>query len=145
MALSINIEDLLQKNKIESNRIEFKKGWNPASIYHSICAFANDFEDLGGGYIVVGVDTDEETGLAIRPVMGVSLDTIDGILREMVGYNNKISPYYLPRTSIEDVDGKQVLVIWCPAGINRPYSVSENVTNKNSTKEYFYIRSGTIA
>ena len=30
MALAINIEDLLNKQKIESNRIEFKKGWNPA-------------------------------------------------------------------------------------------------------------------
>lgn len=60
MALAININDLLNKQKIESNRIEFKKGWNPASIYHSVCAFANDFDDLGGGYIVVGVDTDEK-------------------------------------------------------------------------------------
>ena len=47
MALAININDLLNKQKIESNRIEFKKGWNPGSIYHSICAFANDFDDLG--------------------------------------------------------------------------------------------------
>jgi ATP-dependent DNA helicase RecG len=46
MALAININDLLNKQKIESNRIEFKKGWNPGSIYHSICAFANDFDDL---------------------------------------------------------------------------------------------------
>jgi predicted HTH transcriptional regulator len=68
MALAINIENLLNKQKIESNRIEFKKGWNPPSIYHSVCAFANDFDDLGGGYIVVGVDTDEDTGMAIRPV-----------------------------------------------------------------------------
>lgn len=64
MALAINIEDLLNKQKIESNRIEFfagqsgkaerKKGWNPASIYHSVCAFANDFNDLGGGFILAG-------------------------------------------------------------------------------------------
>lgn len=63
MALPINLTDLLNKQKIESNRIEFKKGWNPESIYHSICAFANDFDDLGGGYILVGVDTDEATGI----------------------------------------------------------------------------------
>ena len=31
----------------------------------------------------------------------------------------------------------------CPAGINRPYSVPENVIAKSNTKEYFYIRSGT--
>ena len=32
MALPINIEDLLNKRKVEGNRIEFKKGWNPAEI-----------------------------------------------------------------------------------------------------------------
>ncbi len=36
MALAININDLLNKQKIESNRIEFKKVWNPGSIYHSM-------------------------------------------------------------------------------------------------------------
>ena len=46
MALPINIEDLLRKQKIEGSRIEFKAGWNPDSIYHSICAFANDFDIL---------------------------------------------------------------------------------------------------
>lgn len=143
MALAININDLLNKQKIESNRIEFKKGWNPASIYHSVCAFANDFDDIGGGYIVVGVDTDDATGVAIRPVEGIPTEKIDGILQEMVGYNNRLSPYYMPRTSVEEVDGKSVLVIWCPAGINRPYSVPENVTAKSMSKEYFYIRSGT--
>lgn len=143
MALAININDLLNKQRIESNRIEFKKGWNPAGIYHSVCAFANDFNDLGGGYIVVGVDTDDKTGVAIRPVVGIPAENVDGILQDMVGFNNKIAPYYMPRTSMEEVDCKYVLVIWCPAGINRPYSVPENVTAKNGSKEYFYIRSGT--
>ena len=92
---------------------------------------------------MAGVDSDDETGMAIRPVEGVPIEKIDGILQEMVSYNNKMSPYYMPRTSVEEVDGKQVLVIWCPAGINRPYSVPENVTAKNGSKEYFYIRSGS--
>ena len=80
--------------------------------------------------------------MAIRPVEGVPMEKIDSILQEMVGYNNKIAPYYLPRTSVEEVDGKQLIVIWCPAGSYRPYSVPVNVTAKG-TKEYFYIRSGT--
>ena len=54
MALPINIEDLLNKLKVESNRIEFKMGRNPTSIYHSVCAFVNDFNDLGGGFILAG-------------------------------------------------------------------------------------------
>lgn len=66
MALPINIEDLLNKRKIEGNRIEFKKGWNPADIYHSICALANDFDNLGGGtslWAWSNMTTDSPSGL----------------------------------------------------------------------------------
>lgn len=45
MALPIDIESLLNKNRVESNRIEFKQGWNPIAVYHSVCAFANDLEN----------------------------------------------------------------------------------------------------
>jgi hypothetical protein len=34
---------------IESTRIEYKADWNPEPIVHSITAFANDFDNLGGG------------------------------------------------------------------------------------------------
>lgn len=60
MAIPVNVEDLLNKRKIESNRIEFKAGWNPDKIYRTICAFANDFDNIGGGYIIVGVEEEKE-------------------------------------------------------------------------------------
>ena len=66
MELEMDVEDLLNKRKLESDRIEFKAGWNPDDIYHSVCAFANDYNNDGGGYIVVGVE--EENGVAKRPV-----------------------------------------------------------------------------
>ena len=47
MALHINIEELLNGNAVENNRLDFKEGWNPDSIYRTICAFANDFEEPG--------------------------------------------------------------------------------------------------
>ena len=141
MALPINIEDLLRKQKIEGSRIEFKAGWNPDSIYHSICAFANDFDNIGGGYILVGVE--EENGIAKRPVKGLPTNEIDGILKDMVGFNNKINPYYMPRTSVEEVDGQNILVIWAPSGVNRPYDVRESVVSKNNPKTEWYIRSGS--
>lgn len=68
MALPINIESLLSGSAVESNQLEFKEGWNPDAIYRSVCAFANDFEDTGGGYIIVGVK--EEHGRAVRPELG---------------------------------------------------------------------------
>lgn len=138
MALPINIEDLLNKRKVESTRIEFKSGWNPDKIYHTICAFATDLENIGGGYILVGVE--EENGIAKRPVKGLDDDEIDGILKDMVGYDAKISPAYMSKVSPEVVDGKTILVIWAPAGSNRPYSVMESVVAKKSVPK-FYVRS----
>jgi len=137
MTLPVNVESLIDGRVVESDRIEFKKGWNPDAIYRTICAFANDFEDTSGGYIVVGVE--EENGRAKRPVCGVDIDDLDDIQKSMIGFNNLIMPYYQPRTAIEDVDGKKVFVIWATAGDRRPYKVPDNITAKH--KEYnYYIR-----
>lgn len=140
MALPINIEDLLNKNKVESDRIEFKKGWNPVSIYRSICAFANDIDNIGGGYILVGVE--EENGVAKRPVCGLSDESLDKIHREILQYNQLIEPSYAPRLSVEEIDGGKILVIWVTSGNNRPYTAPSDVTAKFK-KPVFYIRYGT--
>ena len=139
MALPINIEDLLNKRKIESNRIEFKSAWNPDKIYHTICAFATDLENTGGGYILVGVE--EENGIAKRPVRGLPENEIDHILKDMVGYDAKIEPSYFCKVSPEEIDGKTILVIWVPTGANRPYSVMESVVAKGKSTPKFYVRS----
>lgn len=52
--LPINLADLLRQRTVEGERIEYKAGWNPESVLHAMCAFANDFHNLGGGYIIVG-------------------------------------------------------------------------------------------
>lgn len=140
MPIPVNIEDLLNKRKLESNRIEFKRGWNPDKIYRTICAFANDFDNIGGGYVLVGVE--EENGVAKRPVVGVPMEDLDRIQRDMIGYNNKIEPYYMPRVDVQEVDGRYVLIIWIPAGVNRPYNVRVRVTANQSPCKW-YIRSGT--
>lgn len=140
MALPINIEDLLSKQKVESNRIEFKAGWNPTSIYHSICAFANDVDNLGGGYILVGVE--EVNGVAVRPVKGLEDNQLDKIQREMFQFNAMMDPIYYPRISVEEIDERKILVIWVTSGHNRPYTVPADVTAKLK-KPVFYIRYGT--
>lgn len=142
MAIPVNIEDLLRKEKIESNRIEFKKGWNPDSIYRTICAFANDFDNIGGGYVLVGVEEDEY-GRAKRPVEGIAEESVDGILKQMVGYNNKIEPFYMPRTEVARIDGKCILVIWVPAGAYRPYAVRDRVSVSGDRQANWYVRSGS--
>ena len=117
MALPISIEKLLSGGVVESSRIEYKEGWNPDAIYRSICAFANDFDNIGGGYIVVGVE--EKNGRPVRPVKGIDIDKIEPIEKDMIGFNNLIKPFYYPKTSIEEIDGKKVFVIWAHGGLNR--------------------------
>lgn len=138
MTLPVNIESLIDGRVVESDRIEFKKGWNPDAIYRTICAFANDFEDIGGGYIVVGVE--EENGRAKRPVYGVNIDELDAIQKSMIGYNNLIQPYYQPRTAIEEIDGKKIFIIWVTPGDRRPYKVPDYVTSKHNKECNYYIR-----
>ena len=60
----------------------------------------------------------------------------------MVGFNNLIEPYYMSRTSVEEIDGKLILVIWVPSGVNRPYAVPSDVLAREKRRLY-YIRSGT--
>lgn len=136
MTLHINIEDLLSARTVESDRIEFKEGWNPDAIYRSICAFANDFDNIGGGYILVGVAEDETTKTAQRPVKGLTTAELSEIQRKMIGFNNLLQPVHHPKLFIEAVDGKQIIILWIPGGSNRPYQVPEQVTA--ATKRYFY-------
>ena len=137
MRLPINIEELLSGRAVEGDRLEYKTGWNPDAIYRTICAFANDFNETGGGYIVVGVK--EENGYAIRPVVGIEPNQIEPIEKEMVGFNNLIRPYYQPRLYVEEVDGNTILVIKVSPGERRPYKVPDQITAKQKTYNY-YIR-----
>jgi len=57
--LPLNLDDLLHQRTVEGERIEYKAGWNPEPIIRTLCAFANDFENLGGCYVVIGQDCDE--------------------------------------------------------------------------------------
>lgn len=48
----INLTNLLHQHTVESDRMEYKAGWNPERILHTLSAFANDFYNFGGGYVV---------------------------------------------------------------------------------------------
>ena len=138
MALHINIEDLLSARTVESDRIEFKEGWNPDAIYRSICAFANDFENTGGGYILIGVEEDEITKAAKRPVKGVTTAELSEIQRKMIGFNNLLQPVFHPHLFIEEVDRERIIVLWIPGGSSRPYQVPEQITAREKKKLLLY-------
>ncbi|OFZ66570.1 MAG: hypothetical protein A2V79_03525 [Betaproteobacteria bacterium RBG_16_56_24] len=92
--LPINLADLLRQRTVEGDRIEYKAGWNPDAIVRTLCAFANDFENLGGGYIVIGQDCDAH-GQPVFPPVGLDTNQLDKIQRELLGYCNLIQPPFL--------------------------------------------------
>ena len=56
--LPFNLEDLLHARTIESQRLEFKATWagpTKAQVVRTVCAFANDMQNINGGYIVLGI------------------------------------------------------------------------------------------
>ena len=53
--MPIDIGMLNEDTVVETNRIEYKECWNPEKVAHTICAFADDYENVDGGYIVIGV------------------------------------------------------------------------------------------
>lgn len=140
MAIPVNIEELINKRIVESARIEFKSDFNPNEIIHSVCAFANDIDNLGGGYIIVGVE--EKDGSPVFPVKGIEQNRIDGILKELVGYCHCIEPLYNPVAEPVLFQGVYVIVIWVSGGYGRPYKASLDVLGKESRKsnKYYYIR-----
>ena len=140
MAIPVNIEDLINRRVVESTRIEFKSDFNPNAIIHSICAFANDIDNLGGGYIIVGVE--EKDGSPIFPVKGIEQSRIDNILKELVGYCHCIEPLYNPIVEPVLFQDVYVIVIWVSGGYGRPYKASKDVFGNDAPKssKYYYIR-----
>ena len=47
MGLPTNIKTLLSGNVVEWARIEFKETWDAEASLKTICAFANDIDNLG--------------------------------------------------------------------------------------------------
>lgn len=137
MAIPININDLINCRVVESNRVEFKSDWNPTPIIHSICAFANDIDNVGGGYIVIGVD--EKDGAPVLPVKGIAQERVDGILKELIGLCHMIEPLYNPVVEPVLFEDRYIIVIWVSGGHGRPYKAAKDVHSDKSTKLY-YIR-----
>lgn len=136
MHLPINIYDLINGQSIEGERLEFKKNWNPESILHSICAFANDINNLGGGYVVIGIE--ENNGIPVLPPVGLDKSLIDTMQKKLLEICHLIVPNYFPIAVPEIYEGKYIFIIWCPGGDSRPYKTVKNFS-KNSP-QFYYVR-----
>ena len=115
-----------------------------------ICAFATDFFNDNGGYIIIGVEekenweNDASNRQIILPPLGVPARDLDRIQKEIMGAcRANIKPEYLPRLSPEVIKGEggrtHVLVIWAMASDKRPHTCRESEKGENR----YYIREAT--
>lgn len=137
MAIPTNIKTLLSGEVVEWARIEFKETWDAAASLKTICAFANDLDNWGGGYIVIGVE--EDNGRPVYPLKGVPTDKLDAYQKSIYAKCKLIRPAYTPIIGVETYQDRQFIVIWCPGGDNRPYS-SPKVMKKDNKERIYYIR-----
>ncbi len=137
MAIPININELINGNTVESTRIEYKSDYNPSEIIRTICAFANDIDNMGGGYIVIGVE--EKNGFPVFPMKGIDKHRIDEILKKLHNHCHFIEPLYQPVVEPVLFQDAWLIVIWVAGGYGRPYKAPKDVLGNQSIKHY-YIR-----
>ena len=126
--IPIKIETLLEGRKVEQNRIEYKEGFNPSDLVHTVCAYANDIAGVDGGYLVIGVKT--ENGIPALPPAGLSIDLLDDIQLKIFQYCNKIEPRYIPKIDIVEYQGAHLVYLKCAAGDAGPYQAPVDVYSK---------------
>lgn len=142
MPLPININQLINGSTVEWERIEFKEGFNPEVILHTICAFANDMNNWGGGYLIIGIA--ESNGRAVLPPKGLDIGELDGIQKKIHELCHKIVPAYFPVVEPYEIEGNHFLVVWCAGGETRPYKTNKTLSN-NSEKLYYVRRLSSTA
>lgn len=139
MAIPATLETILNNDIVEGVRVECKTGWNPEPIMHTICAFANDIDSFYGGYILIGISDNGE-------VVGFPRSEFDRYQKELLSYCKKcLEPNYVPVVDLMKYQDKDVFVIWCPTGEDRPYRCRKDVYASGSEAKYVtYIRKGSL-
>ena len=127
--LPFNLDSLLHGGAVESERVEFKASWDARTtgpqVLRTICAFANDYHNLNGGYVVIGVA--ERDGRAELPLSGLDTATLAEAQKWIHGQCSRLDPIYQPVLSPEIVHGRYVLVVWAPASDTRPHRVPDGL------------------
>ena len=127
MGIPTNIKTLLSGRVVEWARIEFKETWDAEASLKTICAFANDIDNWGGGYLVIGVKDDQGKPDSLP---GVPVEKIDGYLKDLLNKCKRIQPDYMPITEVAEYQGKHFIIVWAPGGSIRPYSSPKKCGNR---------------
>lgn len=142
MAIPISLQAIIDGIVIEDERVEFKETWDPQSTLKTICAFANDLNNWGGGYIVIGI---RELPDGSKDLIGVPSSSIDAWMKDILNKCKLIEPDYMPISEIASYEGKSFIILWCPGGSVRPYSSPRSMGKKSERTHWIRRSSSTVA
>lgn len=138
---NIELNELARR---ESERVEWKENVaNVEDVIKTIVAFANDYSNLGGGYVVCGAKEGKDVhGFQKVIYQGLTANRIREITQKVLSdCRSKVDPEIVPRVEelpvLED-ESKRILVFIVPA---TNYAHSYRVSQKDSST--YYIRSGS--
>ena len=139
--------DLKILSSRESERVEWKE--NVADIdnvLRTITAFANDFSNLGGGYIVCGArEGRDEHGFQKMIYTGLTSDRLKEIKNKILYLcREKVDPEIIPLTdeiNVPNDESRKIIVFIIPS---TQYAHSYRARGKDSSTYYIRIGSSTV-
>ena len=140
MAIPIGISRLTGLGRAGSDLTEFMAEPEPSALLHTICAFANDIRNAGGGYIVLGAEPVPETH-DIR-ISGIAPDSADAMLRMVSEISRLIIPFYEPKAETVMHEGKRLIVLRCKGGRGRPYTAPDDADAPESGRRCYIRKQG---
>lgn len=90
--------------------------------------------------MVIGVE--EENGKAKLPPIGLDVQELDAIQKKLIELAYKLSPVYVPVFQPYFINEKHILIVFAPAGDNRPYKAPVSLSEKK-TERAMYIKRGS--
>lgn len=101
--------------KWEDDTTEFKVSISNDAIGKTICAFANDFNNLDIGFLIIGV-CDKS-----REIKGIRINDWDDIQTKIADICNSIVPPVIPSLTRLEIQKKTILVIKVNRSMTRPH------------------------
>lgn len=93
---------------------------------------------MGWGLYHFGVE--EENGKAKLPPIGLHVQELDNIQKKLIELSHKLVPTYTPVFQPHLIEGKHILVVFAPAGDNRPYKAPVSLSEKRTERAMFIKR-----
>jgi ATP-dependent DNA helicase RecG len=136
----LNVDDLIHGRSVESVRIDYKASFQDAnkwSVVKTVSAFANDLQNLNGGFIIIGIEASD--GVPQLPPVGLNEADLESIQQSIRVACKRIDPEFQPVIFPKVYEGKHILILWAPAGDNRPYRSPDD---RDPTTVSFHVRQG---